>query len=117
MDPIESVLWWVVAVVGVAGLVYFGVMTYLVSSTMDWDLMFGHLDSNPGGTTSAPPSPPPAPAPELLPPPAAPAPPHSTATCSAGTGTAPGTGTAAALTTGGATATVGLGGVDDCDEE
>ncbi len=75
MDPIESVLWWVVAVVGVAGLVYFGVMTYLVSSTMDWDLMFGHLDSNPGGTTSAPPSPPPAPAPELLPPPAAPAPP------------------------------------------
>ena len=77
MDPIESVLWWVVAVVGVAGLVYFGVMTYLVSSTMDWDLMFGHLDSNPGGTTSAPPSPPPAPAPELLPPPAAPAPaPH-----------------------------------------
>jgi hypothetical protein len=69
-DPLETILWWVTAVIGVAGLVYFGVMAYLVFSTMNWDVLFGDLTSNPGGTVSAPPAPPPAP--ELMPPPAAP---------------------------------------------
>lgn len=69
-DPLETILWWVTAVIGVAGLVYFGVMAYLVFSTMNWDVLFGDLTSNPGGTVSAPPAPPPAP--ELMPPPVAP---------------------------------------------
>jgi hypothetical protein len=74
-DPLETILWWVTAVIGVAGLVYFGVMAYLVFSTMNWDVLFGELNSNPGGTVSAPAQPPPPPGPELMPPPAAPAPP------------------------------------------
>ena len=71
-DPLDMILWWVVAVIGLAGLVYFGVMTYLVSSTMNFDVLFGHLDSNPGGSHSAPAQAPPPPAPTLMPPPAAP---------------------------------------------
>ena len=84
-DPLDMILWWVVAVIGVAGLVYFGVMTYLVSSTMNFDMLFGHLDSNPGGSHSAPAQAPPPPSPTLMSPPpapgapAAPAPPASPA--------------------------------------
>ena len=68
----------VVAVIGVAGLVYVGVMSYLVFSTINWDLTFGKLDSNPGGYSAPAPAPPP-PAQELLPPPSAPAPPAAPA--------------------------------------
>jgi hypothetical protein len=72
-DPLEKILWWVTAVIAVAGLVYFGVMAYLVFSTMNWDVLFGDLTSNPGGSVSAPAQPPPPPGPELMPPPGAPA--------------------------------------------
>ena len=71
-DPLDMILWWVVGAIGVAGLVYFGVMTYLVSSTMNFDVLFGHLDSNPGGSHSAPAQAPPPPSPTLMSPPAAP---------------------------------------------
>lgn len=75
-------MWWLVGVVAVLGLIYAGVMGWAVLHTVNWDLLFGNTDWNPGNLTTAPPAPPAPQIPELpgggglpVPPPAPPAPP------------------------------------------
>ena len=77
----DLAVWWVVALLGVAGLVYAVVVGWTVVQTLNWDLLFGDSTWNPGSLTTAPPAPPPPPIPGLpggpgLPgPPPVPAPP------------------------------------------
>jgi hypothetical protein len=56
----DTVAWLVVGVLSVAGLVYAGVMAFMVLSDMDWQLFGGNLDWSPGQSV--------APAPPRIPP-------------------------------------------------
>jgi hypothetical protein len=45
---LDTVAWLVVGVLSIAGLIYAGVMSFLVLSSMDWNLFGGNLDWSPG---------------------------------------------------------------------
>jgi hypothetical protein len=70
---LNTVAWSAVSALAVAGLVYAGVMAWMVLSTVNWDLFDGKLDWSPGQTVgTAPPQIPPG---AQLPPQGVPAPP------------------------------------------
>lgn len=80
-NRVELAVWWAVGALGVAGLVYAIVLGWAVLHTMNYDLLFGNTDWDPGSLITAPPAPAPPEIPGLpgdpgLPvPPPAPAPP------------------------------------------
>jgi hypothetical protein len=69
----NTVAWSAVGALAVAGLVYAGVMAWMVLSTVNWDLFGGKLDWSPGQTVA--PAPPKIPPGAQLPPQGVPAPP------------------------------------------
>jgi hypothetical protein len=58
-NRVELAVWWVVGTLGIAAVIYAGVLGWAVLHTMNWDLLFGNTDWNPGNLTTAPPAPPP----------------------------------------------------------
>lgn len=64
-NRLELAVWWAVGALGIAGLIYAIVLGWAVLHTMNWDLLFGHTDWDPGSLTTAPPVPSVPPVPEL----------------------------------------------------